>query len=127
MNNITLRVDPEMYNAIKIAATRNGLTISEYARRALETGAERAASVAGREEAAAAVRAEMRRALLVTENRIIKILTKAIFASVTDTHLSVQCIATANRRDVTETLKSARAASVTYLQQKDGDDNDGDK
>jgi len=129
MNNIALKVDvdEEMYTAIKTAAARKGLTISEYVRRALEVGAERAAAVASREEVAVAVRAELRRALLATENRIIKILTKTTAASVTDMYLSMQCIAAANRRDAAETLALARTAAVDYLQQKGGDDDDGEK
>ncbi|MBT9153234.1 MAG: hypothetical protein DDT35_01463 [Firmicutes bacterium] len=129
MNDVTLRidVDEDMYNAIKNTADRNGVSVSEYIRRTLEDGAERAAAIAGREETAAVVRTELRRALMATENRIIKILSKATVAAMTDTHLSAQCIASANRRDVTETLSLARKAAVSYLQQKDGEHDDGEK
>ncbi len=127
MNNVTLRIDKETYNAIKTIADHNEQSVSEYVRQVLESGAERAASVVGREAVAAAVRAEMRRALRVTENRIVKILAKAVSASAANKYLSMQCIAASNRRDVTETLKLARTAAVDYLQQKDGEDGDGEK
>lgn len=108
-----------MSTALNDIAAQEEQTVSEVIRRMLEKRAEMAATKAGANTIAAAVRTEARGVGRALENRISKILAKNMSASAANMFLSVQCIAAANKRDASETHKLARTRGAEYLKQEE--------
>jgi len=119
MMNIRLRLDRELYSAIKEKAAREKRTASETIRSILEDAAGRLAVESGMDTVAALIRTEVGRAAKATQNRIIKILVKASIATSTNIGLSLQCITAVNRRDATETHRTARRKAAEYMKVKE--------
>jgi len=115
MRKILLRLDKDIYEAVKYQAMENELPISEAIRMAVKNYMKQTAAEEGLDVTTALVRAEVREALGAVEKRLIKILAKATAAAATNMYLSVQCIAAASRRDVAETHLLAQTKAAQYL------------
>jgi len=121
MRHIHLRLDNDLYSALKEMAVHDSKTVSEVIRRIFEDAIGRMAAEAGPKAVEAIVRTEVRRAMGAAENRITKILAKASNAAFTNTYLSLQYIDGANKRDATELHRAARRKAAEYLKVKEGE------
>jgi len=115
MRQIHLRLDRDIYEAVKYQAMENEQTVAETIRIAFKNYVAQMAAEEGLDVTTAVVRAEVREALVAVEKRLIKILAKATAAAATNMYLSVQCIAAASRRDVAETHLLAQTKAAQYL------------
>jgi len=115
MKIIRIRLDANIYDAVKHQAMENEQSVSETIRIAVKNYMKQTAAEDGLDVTTALVRAEVRAALAAVENRLIKILAKATAAAATNMYLSVQCIAAASRRDVAETHLLAQTKAAQYL------------
>jgi len=115
MRHIHIRLDSDIYDAVKYQAMEKEQTVSETIRVTVKNYMKQLAAEEGLEATTAVVRAEVIEALETLDNRLTKILTKAITASATNMYLSIQCIGGAYKRDAEETHVLAQAKAAQYL------------
>jgi len=115
MKIIRIRLNNDVYDAVKYQAMENKQTVSETIRSAVKKYIKQLAAEEGLDVTTAVVRAEVIEALAKLDNRLTKILTKAITASATNMYLSIQCITGAHKRDAAETHLLAQTRAAQYL------------